>query len=125
MKSQVIFEACESRRLLSAVITSGVLHVNGTAKNDHISLSIQAGDPSTLVVRVNNHVNGFNVNSPRLKLIRIEGRRGNDDILIDQSNGAIKVRTLIFGNAGNDTIAGGAGRDRIHGDEGDDSIIGQ
>src|SRR5437764_1376470 len=123
MKSTIVFEPCERRRLMSAAIVGTTLQIGGTAGDDHISVEIDKSDVSKLRVRVNKTQSLFKASA--VKLIRIEGRRGNDDIEIDQTNGAITRKTLIFGGAGDDRIVGGAGRDRLHGDEGDDSILGQ
>src|SRR4051812_32754209 len=125
MEPQVFFESMERRTLLSAVVTGTVLQIAGTAKDDVIKVELDESDANTLKVSVNADLSSFNVATSNLKLIRIEGRRGNDHIEIEQENGAINIQTLIFGGAGNDTIEGGAARDRLHGEEGDDSIIGQ
>src|SRR4051812_41840189 len=125
MESQSFFESMERRTLLSAAVVGSTLQIAGTAKDDVIRVELDASDTNTLKVSVNDEASSFNIASSAIKLIRIEGRRGNDRIEIEQDNGAINIRTLIFGGAGNDTIEGGAARDRLHGEEGDDSIIGQ
>src|SRR3954451_3924036 len=101
MESQVFFESMERRRLLSAAIVGSTVHVAGTTGDDRITVSLDHKNTDRIHVNVNGHVTTFDVAA--VKLIRIEGRRGNDDIEIDQSNGAITAKTLIFGGAGDDS----------------------
>src|SRR5689334_2028 len=98
MYQPIQFESMERRRLLSAAIAGTTLQIAGTAGDDHISVALDKTDLTKLKVTVNQEQSTFDVSG--LKLIRIQGRRGNDDIEIDQSNGAIKIKTLIFGGAG-------------------------
>jgi Ca2+-binding RTX toxin-like protein len=55
-------------------------------------------------------------------LIQVFGRRGNDQITIDQSIGLIP--TQLFGEDGDDTLTGGQGNDVLFGGPGNDVLIG-
>src|SRR4051794_27148460 len=115
-------ETLETRRLLSAAVQGTVLNIAGTAKDDRIVASLKHDDSSMLEVHVGRHVSEFSRGG--IKSIRIEGRRGDDSITIDQSNGAIKIGALVLGGSGDDSITGGSGKDRLHGESGDDRING-
>src|SRR5438046_1582863 len=99
MSSKRIYSAdamqmLETRRLLSAAVQGTVLNIAGTAKDDHIGVSLKHDDAGTLQVHVGKHVSEFSRTG--IKSIRIEGRRGDDSISIDQSNGAIKIGALVL-----------------------------
>lgn len=50
---------------------------------------------------------------------------GNDNLdVTDEGAGAVSIPVVIFGDAGNDTLAGGAGSDTILGGEGSDIVDG-
>ena len=106
MKSFAIFEEIERRRLLSAAIVGTTLQIAGTTGDDHISVHIDKTDVSKIDVDLNHKTTQFNL--ANVKSIRIDGGGGNDDIEIFQSFGTIKLKTLMFGGAGNDTLVGGA-----------------
>ena len=57
-------------------------------------------------------------------LIRIFGRDGNDQLSLNEANGALP-RANLFGEAGNDTLTGGAGGDEIDGGAGNDILLGK
>jgi Ca2+-binding RTX toxin-like protein len=57
-------------------------------------------------------------------LIQIFGHGGNDQISLDESNGALPKANL-FGEGGNDTLTGGSGADVLNGGPGDDILYGR
>jgi Ca2+-binding RTX toxin-like protein len=57
-------------------------------------------------------------------LIRIFGRGGNDQLSLNEANGALP-RTEMFGEAGNDTLTGGSGNDTLNGGPGNDTLLGK
>lgn len=109
-------ELLENRRLLSATLeSSGVLVINGTYKDDLITLRVVNG---RLGVTDNGAASSF-IGSA-VKSIRVNLRGGND------SFDAVSIGFPIWieGRLGNDTIVGGNRPDTIYGNEGNDSIIG-
>ena len=57
-------------------------------------------------------------------LIQIFGRGGNDQLSLDESNGALPKANL-YGEAGNDTLIGGSGADVLNGGTGSDTLLGK
>ena len=55
------------------------------------------------------------------KLIRVFGLGGNDDLFLNETNGALP-KADMFGGSGNDTITGGSGDDVLDGGPGDDIL---
>lgn len=134
-------EALEPRRVLSGASQAGVWTIRGDADADDVILVDR--DPAD-ATRLRATVNGVVVGSRReagVRLIRIEGRDGDDTISVDVP-GNLRLRTHLDGGRGDDTItgsdgddtlaggpgrdtlSGGLGRDRIWGGAGDDAITG-
>jgi len=115
-------DTLETRRLfsISIVVIKGDLYIEGTAKNDLITVARQSLKSVALVVKVN-QVDTI-VQEYEFSEIRIYGYNGNDNIRIDQSNGALFGTVNVFGAGGDDTITTGSGNDKIHGDSGHDTI---
>ena len=57
-------------------------------------------------------------------LIQIFGLGGNDNITLDETNGALPA-AHVFGGNGNDTITGGSGNDQLFGQAGKDTLLGE
>jgi hypothetical protein len=130
-----VCEVLESRRLLATeapcvYMIDGVLHVDGTAAADHISVS-QGHDwnvfgrdiPGDISVNVGD----FRWSFSNVRELIIRGRGGDDRIDVARLSGApfwVVVPTTIRGAGGNDTIVGGRGRNDIYGGAGDDEIYG-
>jgi hypothetical protein len=57
-------------------------------------------------------------------LIEIHGNGGNDQLSLDESNGAMPKANL-FGEGGNDTLTGGSGNDLLDGGPGNDTLLGK
>ncbi len=57
-------------------------------------------------------------------LIQIFGQAGNDQLALDETNGALP-KANMFGEADNDILTGGSGADVINGGAGDDVLFGK
>jgi Ca2+-binding RTX toxin-like protein len=57
-------------------------------------------------------------------LIQIFGRGGDDQLSLDEANGALPAAAL-FGEGGNDTLIGGSGNDLLVGGDGADTLLGK
>lgn len=57
-------------------------------------------------------------------LIQIFGRGGDDQLALDEANGALP-KVNIFGDADNDTLTGGLGNDILNGGTGHDTLFGK
>src|SRR6516164_8403450 len=57
-------------------------------------------------------------------LIQVFGQGGNDQISLNEANGALPAANL-FGGAGNDTLTGGSGNDLLFGQAGNDVLLGK
>ncbi|MEZ6120710.1 MAG: agmatine deiminase family protein [Pirellulaceae bacterium] len=117
-------ETLESRQLMTATLSSsGVWSIVGTNASDEIYVARDEHDPSVLLVEVNGRIVGEE-HASNVRHIRIQGLRGHDFIEIDESAGAIRTPTTIYGQNGDDVILGGSGVDRIFGGAGHDELLG-
>ena len=66
---------------------------------------------------------GGNPTVANTALIQAFGLGGNDNLLLDQSLGALPAANL-FGGGGNDTVTGGSGDDQIFGQGDNDVLLG-
>src|SRR5215467_9953087 len=117
-----------SERILPSVTASfapdtGVLSVVGDAQDNTIVVSRDAAGQIL--------VNGCNVTVQRrattvanTTLIQVFGQDGNDQISLDETNGALPAANL-FGGAGNDVLTGGSGNDQLFGQAGNDTLLGK
>jgi Ca2+-binding RTX toxin-like protein len=118
----VVIETLDQRRMLSAALDgAGLLSVAGTPLNDRIVLSVNPDDTTKLLVRVNKHVDSFDLSA--VKSVRIESGAGNDRIIVDESVAAISVPVTVFAGTGNDRVSTGSGDDSIDGGAGNDRIV--
>ena len=67
---------------------------------------------------------GGNPTVANTALIQAFGLGGNDNLLLDESAGALPAANL-FGGAGNDTAGGGSGDDQLFGQGGNDVLLGR
>ena len=110
-----------------AKVTHGVLRVNGTKASERIALRLQAGQPGFLQVDVGDDGSAeFSFDRSGIEQIVVNAGDGDDQVRIDESNGAFNVGipTRINGDDGDDTIAGGAGAETLAEADGNDSIDG-
>src|SRR6185437_2158923 len=99
----------------------------GTAGNDKLALRLRAGDPRRLQVDVGDDGRAdFTVERHRVERIVVNAGNGNDQVRIDESNGAFTTTTptQINGDAGDDTLLGGSGAEMLNGGGGNDVVDG-
>ncbi len=115
-------------RILPAITASfspgtGILSVVGDAQNNTIVVSRDAaGD-----ILVNGGavaIQGGAATVANTSLIQVYGQAGNDQISLDEANGALPAAKL-FGGDGNDTLTGGSGNDLLFGQGGADTLLGK
>ena len=120
-------EAIEARRLLAITAAinpqTGLLSINGDAADNVIVVSRDAA--GTILVNAGAVPVLFGpatvTNTTR---IDIRGFTGNDNLSVNESNGAMP-RTDMSGGDGNDTLLGGSKLEVINGDGGNDFIDGR
>lgn len=91
--------------------------------NDTIIVDRDPDDPSILRATVNGTVIGTRPES-RVRMIYINGRRGDDTITVDIAGGKRLMTCNITGGPGNDTLTGGPELDYIYGGTGSDTLRG-
>jgi Ca2+-binding RTX toxin-like protein len=101
-----------------SVAGTEMLVITGTPRSDQIQVNAQSN--GNLLVRLNNQILGsFPVDG--ISLIKVDGRAGNDNILIGAS---IAIPAELNGGSGNDHLRGGASDDILHGALGNDRLEG-
>ena len=108
-------------------VTGGSLVVRGNASSERITLRLQAGHSNRLEVDLNDDGSAdFRFNRNRIDRIRVNGARGNDQLRIDDANGAFTttIPTVLDGGRGDDTLIGGRGGERLRGGRGNDTADG-
>ena len=115
-------------RLTPAITASfapgvGVLSVFGDSLDNTIAISRDAAG-RILVNGGAVPIHGGTATVANTALIDVFGLAGNDQILLDESNGALPS-ALLFGGAGNDTLTGGSGADLLFGQSGNDVLLGK
>ncbi|HET6249464.1 MAG TPA: hypothetical protein VFE47_17365 [Tepidisphaeraceae bacterium] len=108
---------------IATIDAAGVVHAEGTPRNDYIEITLDAGDPSKLDVIINGTVAQFPLAS--VTGIVAAGGPGNDTIEVSELNGAIDLPATLTGGPGNDTLVGGSGNDSLNGGPGNDLLAGQ
>jgi hypothetical protein len=119
---RALLETLETRQMLSVSVVRDTLVVNGTGGNDVISISVDAVTKGMLRVNVNGLLNA--VETSGIRRVNISGLEGNDQILVDQSRGVIRIPVNVAGGSGNDSITGGSGEDLLQGGRGNDLVRG-
>ena len=109
-------ESLETRTLLSADISYGVLSIEGTSASDTVEIDYSTDE---LTVLLNGERESFEAS--RVASITIDVGDGDDEVWIN----GVALPVTIFGGAGNDRLVGGNGDDRIDGGVGDDRINGR
>jgi Ca2+-binding RTX toxin-like protein len=115
-------------RILPAVTASftpsaGVLSVLGDSLNNTIVVSRDAAG-RILVNGGAVAVTGGTPTVANTALIQVFGQAGNDQISLDETNGALPAANL-FGGDGNDILTGGSGNDMLFGQAGNDTLLGK
>jgi Ca2+-binding RTX toxin-like protein len=111
---------------VQATVADGTLTVTGTATADVIVLQLKAGAPNTIQVDAGGDGTAeFEFDRTTFRVIQVLAGDGNDQIGIDQSNGAFSDEiTTLDGGPGDDLILGGDGNESLLGDAGNDTIDG-
>jgi Ca2+-binding RTX toxin-like protein len=115
----------DGKKVIKARIHKGTLTITGSNRDDDLVLSLRAGDPATLDLAVDgNSVASFD--RSRFDALAVDGAGGNDEITIDESNGAFttSVPTTLDGGPGDDRIAAGSGVETLLGGDGNDTVDG-
>src|SRR5262249_6812605 len=110
---------------ISAVFMApvGVLAVMGTPKGDTITVSRDAAG-NLLVNGGAVPIQGPTPTIANTSLMELFGLAGDDNLALDEANGALP-RALLFGGDGNDTLTGGSGNDQLFGEGGNDVLLGK
>jgi Ca2+-binding RTX toxin-like protein len=108
---------------VTATFNSGVLTVFGDSLNNSITVSRDAAG-SILVNGGAVAVVGGTPTVANTTLIQVFGQDGNDQISLNEANGALPAAHL-FGGAGNDVLTGGSGADQLFGQAGNDALLGK
>jgi Ca2+-binding RTX toxin-like protein len=107
---------------VTAAFGAGRLTVNGDNRDNVIVVSRDAA--GTILVNGGAVVvQGGLPTVANTSLIRILGHKGNDELRLDESNGALP-RGQLLGHAGDDTLVGGSGADELDGGPGNDTLRG-
>jgi Ca2+-binding RTX toxin-like protein len=107
----------ESRRLLSATLSQGVVTVLGTDSADTIGVT----ESSTTLTVVDNGVTR-NFDRGQVSYLVIKTYRGTDSIVFSSTK--VTVPSRIDAGRGNDTLSAGRGSDTLIGGGGDDYLFG-
>ncbi len=112
-------ESLEDRRLLAADVSlsdEGVLIVDGTNEPDTVEVS-SIGD--RIVVKTNG-ADSRTFAASRVEAILFSGRDG-DDTFVNRTD----VKSIAYGNEGNDRLVGGSAKDKLFGGPGNDTLAGR
>jgi Ca2+-binding RTX toxin-like protein len=102
---------------------SGVLSIFGDVLDNTIVVSRNAAG-SLLVNSGHVAIKGGKPTVADTSLIQMFGQGGNDNLALNESNGALPSANL-FGGAGNDILTGGSANDLLFGQAGYDSLLGK
>ncbi|HSS84072.1 MAG TPA: calcium-binding protein, partial [Reyranella sp.] len=103
--------------------STGLLSVFGDSLDDTITVSRDAAG-QILINGGAIPILGGQATVANTTLIQVFGQAGNDNIALDESNGALPAAQL-FGGDGNDTLTGGSGNDMLFGQAGNDTLLGK
>jgi Ca2+-binding RTX toxin-like protein len=102
---------------------TGILSVFGDAGDNTITISRDAA--GTIFVNAGAvAITGGTPTIANTAVVQVFGQDGNDQIALDEANGALPAANL-FGGAGNDTLTGGSGADQLFGQAGNDTLLGK
>jgi Ca2+-binding RTX toxin-like protein len=107
----------------SFLSSAGVLTVFGDAADNTIVVSRDAAG-NILINGGSVSVKGGTPTVANTSLIQVFGQAGNDQITLDEVNGALPS-AILFGGDGNDTLTGGSGNDLLFGQAGNDTLLGK
>ena len=102
---------------------AGLLTVLGDAGNNTIVVSRNAA--GTLLVNSGAvAIQGGQATVANTSLIQMFGQDGDDNLSLNEANGALPPANL-FGGSGNDVLTGGSGNDLLFGQAGNDTLLGK
>ena len=107
----------------TATFGNGVLAVSGDGADNSIVISRDAAGR----ILVNGGAISAIGGTPTVantSLIQVSGAAGNDQITLNEANGALPAARLS-GGSGNDTLTGGSGADTLSGQGGNDTLLGK
>ena len=121
-----LLAAHQAQAAYSGKVKSNKLMLVGNGDSDQLVLRLRAGDPTILEVDVGaDGTADFSFNRSRFKAIEVQARGGDDEVRIDQSNGAFPDELMtIDGGQGEDTLLGGIGEETFIGGPGEDFVDG-
>ncbi len=102
---------------------TGVLSVFGDSLNNTIAVSRDAAG-QILVNGGAVAIQGGAATVANTALIEVFGQSGNDNISLNETNGALPA-AFLFGGSGNDILTGGSGADQLFGQSGNDTLLGK
>jgi Ca2+-binding RTX toxin-like protein len=105
------------------IAPAGLLTVFGDAGNNAITISRDAAG-KILVNGGAVPVLGGTPTVANTTTVSVFGQAGDDNISLDETNGALP-KALLFGGDGNDTLTGGSGNDMLFGQAGNDTLLGK
>jgi len=117
--------AANPKEVISASFdpTTGVLTVSGDDLNNNITISRDAAG-AILVNAGAVAIKGGTSTVANTTLIQVYGRGGNDQLSLDETNGALP-RASMTGGQGNDILTGGSGDDQLSGEADNDTLLGK
>jgi Ca2+-binding RTX toxin-like protein len=98
-----------------------------TITGDDLSNVIEVSRNAAGAILVNGGAVAIRGGAPEVAntvLIQIYGRAGNDQLSLNEANGALP-KAQLFGEDGNDTLTGGSGADVLNGGPGSDILFGK
>lgn len=108
---------------ITAVFAGGILTVTGDDQDNALTASCDAA--GTILVNSGAvPVTGGVATIANTSLIQMFGLKGNDMLLVDDSNGPMPPANL-FGGEGDDTLTGSANADELDGGPGNDTLFGR
>lgn len=120
-------ESLDERILLSTTAlfspSTGILNVFGDSRDNTIAVSRDAAG-RLLVNGGAIGIQGGAATVANTSLIEIFGQAGNDQLSLDETNGALPS-AMLFGGAGDDTLIGGSAADLLFGQAGNDTLLGK
>jgi Ca2+-binding RTX toxin-like protein len=121
-----LLAADQAQATYSGKVKSNRLVLVGNGDSDQLVLRLRAGDPTILEVDVDaDGTADFSFNRSRFRAIDVQAKGGDDEVRIDQSNGAFPDELVtIDGGQGEDTLLGGNGEETLIGGGGDDFVDG-
>ena len=111
---------------VTARVHNGTLQITGTTGPDTVVLRLEPGQPNTLDVDVGDDGTvDFRFDRSTFGAIDVQGGAGDDQVRIDESEGAFTDDVITLdGGPGDDTLTGGSGSDVLDGGSGDDVLRG-